>query len=60
MNGIGILLGIRSVLSNLDSHYYYYFLGSAIGGLTGHVLTVADRWFSLGIITPEDPWDRFN
>jgi len=45
---------------NLESHYYYFFAGTAIGSAAGHALTFADSKFSLGIITPQDPWERYN
>ena len=57
---VSIVTSLLRIRSNLDSHYYYFFAGAAIGSAFGSTLTFADKKLDLGIITPEDPWDRYN
>ena len=57
---LSLLFPLNSFRANLNSHYYYFFAGLTAGGWMGNVITVSDVWFSLGLITPEDPWDRYN
>ena len=54
-----ILLKILAIFSNFNSEYYYFFAGEAIGAALGYTITSFDKWFDLGIITPENPWDRY-
>ena len=57
---VSFINSIRAAKSNLDSHYYYFYAGASLGGALGKGLTFADKQFDLGIITPEDPWERYN
>ena len=57
---VSLLMSLNSTRSNLNTHYYYFFAGASFGSFCGNLITSTDKWFSLGIITPENPWDRYN
>ena len=57
---VSFVNSIRAARSNFATHYYYFYSGVALGGAFGKGLTFADKQFDLGIITPEDPWHRYN
>mmetsp|Transcript_20147 Transcript_20147/g.24854 ORF Transcript_20147/g.24854 Transcript_20147/m.24854 type:complete len:94 (-) Transcript_20147:60-341(-) len=66
LNGFGEVLTVLQLLfslfyirKNINSHFYYWHTARAAGAFLGNVFTASDRWFDLGIITPQDPWDRF-
>jgi len=46
-------------ITRYGSGYYYWLLGSNLGSFIGTTFTAFDRWFSLGIIEPKDPWLRY-
>ena len=55
-----VVLNLNGAIGNFNSHYYYFFTGLALGGFFGQAFTFADSQLELGIITPENPWERYN
>lgn len=55
-----LVLNILKVRSSIESRYYFFDTGKAIGSMIGGSLVAFDVWFELGIITPEDPWSRYS
>ena len=47
------------IFSNYNTEYYYFFAGQAAGSFIGNSVMSFDKWFSLGIVTPENTWDRY-
>ena len=56
---LGLFMSIRSAFANVNSEYYYFHSGKSIGSFLGNSFTLADEYLDLGIINPEDPWDRY-
>ena len=54
-----ILLSFQNASKMLNSEYYYFYAGKSMGNFLGASFTAADQYLELGIITPEDPWDRY-
>ena len=59
LTAISLVLNFNSVLANLNTEYYYFYTGKALGGFLAGSLMAADDYLDLGIITPENPWDRY-
>ena len=57
---MAVVNNLRGAIGNLNSHYYYFYSGLAIGGFFGSAFTLADSQLDLGIIVPEDTWERYN
>ena len=55
-----IFMSLMSANVNINSEYYYYHSGKSIGSFLGATFTTADEWLDLGIINPENPWDRYS
>ena len=60
LKAANILLGITNIRKYYGSHYHYYQLGHSVGSVIGDAFTGFDDWLDLGIITPQDPWERYN
>ena len=54
-----IILNFMGIFSNYNTEYYYFFAGQAAGSFIGNSVMSFDKWFSLGIVTPENTWDRY-
>ena len=54
-----IALKFMGIFSNYNTEYYYFFAGEALGAFIGWSVMSADKWFDLGIVTPENTWDRY-
>ena len=59
LHGLGIILDLLAVRSTAGSGFYYFMGGKALGSAIGHTITGFDNWFSLGLIEPMKPWERF-
>ena len=54
-----IALKFLAIFSNYNTEYYYFFAGEALGSFIGNSVMSFDKWFDLGIVTPENTWDRY-
>ena len=56
ITGLGIGISAYQAYENMKSGYYYFPAGKNLGKTIGSLFTALDKWASLGIITPMDPW----
>lgn len=59
ITGIAIVNNAYQAYKNTKSDYYYFPAGKNTGKAIGLLFTSLDKWASLGIITPTDPWTYY-
>ena len=56
LKAAGIISNAMGAWGNINSGYYFFFAGSALGSLIGNLITGLDQWLSLGLIPERKPW----
>jgi len=57
---VGIAADGVGIWRNITSNFYWYNLGKNLTGIVTKMFVLFDHVFKADVITPTDPWNRYN